>query len=455
MRPFRRTPDRRARLARTAVGVCALLLSTGVGATAPASATPVAHEKGLKTWWYSALNLEAAHRETTGKGVKIAVIDEAIDPTAPELRGANVTLGKDCRGDRVKKATELKADHGTAVTTLISGTGKGTGPGGLGIRGVAPGAQVTFYATDPDPSDALVNCYSLVDTSELVKYAMEGDPDIITTALGLGYDNSMRRVLKEAVDRGIVVVGATGDRRRPSNKNFAMEFPAGHPGAIGVDAGGQDGKAWEFNPPPVHSFVDANPVITAPGVDVTGIRWVPGQGWQSGQSRTGTSDAAPIVAGALALVKSKYPDATGNQLIQQLIHYTSSGTYAWDRTYGFGLLSMTKLLANDPTEWPDVNPLLNGPRRALKDYPMSIRDGAASTDPSSAATPSKTTSPSAGATTTDDTTPAAASTDDGGIPVWVWPLGVVVLLGVAGAGIAANKRGSRSSTSGRTERKAD
>ena len=47
---------------------------------------------------------------------------------------------------------------------------------------------------------------------------------------------------------------------------------------------------------------------------------MPGRGWVSGSDRTGTSDAAPIVAGALALVKSKYPDATGNQLIQQLIH---------------------------------------------------------------------------------------------------------------------------------------
>ena len=32
------------------------------------------------------------------------MIDEAIDPTAPELRGANVKLGKDCRGDPVKPA---------------------------------------------------------------------------------------------------------------------------------------------------------------------------------------------------------------------------------------------------------------------------------------------------------------------------------------------------------------
>ena len=144
----------------------------------------------------------------------------------------------------------------------------------------------------------------------------------------------------------------------------------------------------------MHSFVDANPVITAPGVDVTGIRWVPGRGWQSGQSRTGTSDAAPIVAGALALVKSKYPDATGNQLIQQLIHYTSSGTYAWDRTYGFGLVSVSKMLAERPDRVARRQPAAQRPRRALKDYPMSSRrDGAASADPSAGGTPSGTREP--------------------------------------------------------------
>ena len=158
---LRRTPDRRARVARaTALGLCVLLLGGSAGAVNPASAAQATQEKGLKAWWYSALGLEKAHRETTGTGVKIAVIDEAIDPTAPELRGANVKLGKDCDGNRVKPATGTKADHGTAVTTLISGTGRGTGPGGLGIRGVAPGAQVTFYADDSDPSDEPVDCFT-------------------------------------------------------------------------------------------------------------------------------------------------------------------------------------------------------------------------------------------------------------------------------------------------------
>ncbi|CAN5612857.1 hypothetical protein BH10ACT10_BH10ACT10_29630 [soil metagenome] len=452
----RRRPVRPALLKRTAALALPVLLLS-LAAPLPASATAVTQEKGLKTWWYTALGLDRAHQETTGQGVKIAVIDEAIDPTAPELRGANLKLGLDCDGHRVKKATGTKADHGTTVTTLISGTGRGTGPGGAGIRGVAPGAAVTFYADDTDPSDEAVDC-DTSDTFELLRYAMRDHPDIITTSIDLSYALSIRPLIKRALDEGIVLVGAAGQKGREINTGISMTFPAAVPGAVAVLAGDQNGRAWSENPRPFRSFIDGNPVITAPGVDVPATGWVPGTGWESGRNRTGTSFAAPIIAGSLALVKSKYPDTTGNQLVQQLIHTTSSGKYAWDRDYGFGLVSMSKMLASDPTAWPDVNPLSKGPRAALADYPMSSRDPGASASPSAGASASPSagasTSPSGGATKTSgpgDTTPSsAASADGGGVPVWIWPLGAVVLLGIAGAGIAANKRGSRSTTSGRT-----
>lgn len=442
--PAFRTPG-----VRKAAACCAgWLLAATVLAAPTASAAPVGHDaKGLDAWWYDAMRLSRAHDESTGQGVKIAVIDEAIDPKAPELRGAHVTLGKDCKGERVKPASGAKADHGTAVTTLISGTGHGTGPGGLGIRGVAPDADVTFYATDTDPGDAFVDCDTSVYTADLMSLALRGHPDIISTSLGLGYTPPMRKVLARAIAQGVVVVAATGDRTRPSVKGFPMEFPAARPGVVAVNAGDKRGRAWVNNPPPVHSFVDGNPVITAPGVDVTNIRYVEGRGWVSGQPRTGTSDATPIVAGALALVKSKYPEATGNQLIQQLIH-NASGKYAWDRYYGFGLVSVTKLLAQDPTRWPDTNPLLNGPRRALRDFPMS----AYGAQPSASSSPTgATTTDGQAADPSDTPTRQAANTEDGGVPVWVWPLGAVLLLGAVGAGVAANTRGSRRGTGGRIE----
>ena len=424
-----------------------------VPATVPSAGQVQAADQGLTTWWYDAMKLGTLHKEATGKGVKIAVIDEAIDPDAPELRGADVTLGKDCLGDRVKPATGTKADHGTNVVSLIVGTGRGTGPGGKGIRGIAPDAQVTFYASDANPKDARVDCDTSI-TSGLVKEALAGKPDIITTSLGLGADDTTRDLLDRAIDEGVVVVGATGDRTRPYLPHFPMAWPAAWPGVVAVNAADKTGRAWPDNPPPVHSFIDAYPTVTGPGVHVTGMGYQTGRGWVSGVDRTGTSDAAPLVAGALALLKSRYPEATGNQLIQQLVHHTSGGKFQWDRFYGYGLISPRRMLASDPTGWPDENPLLHGPRRALKDFPSSVYDvsrasASASAQPSDGDSASAASAPSddgGASTAAGNSSDSSASSSSSGAPVWVWPLAAIVVAGLAGAVLVTNRRGSRRPT---------
>ena len=451
-RPHPRLVRARARRSLLAAGLVGALLTAPVSIpVATAAATPARAQQGLDAWWYDVMHIGNAHEQTTGEGVKIAVIDEAIDPDAPELRGARVELGKDCKGARVQPAQGTKADHGTNVTTLISGTGRGTGPGGRGILGMAPGADVTFYATDTDPGDERVDCDTSVPTADLMNLAIENHPDIISTSLGLGYTPPMRKALAKALAEGIVVVGATGDRTRPSIAGFPMEFPAARPGVVAVNAVDRKARPWANNPPPVHSFIDAYPTISAPGVGVTGMGYQQGRGWVSGVERTGTSDAAPIVAGALALVKSKYPDATGNQLIQHLIHYSSADTYTWTKLYGYGIVSVTRMLQHDPTKWPDVNPLLKSPKAAMRAYPMSAYGA---TQPSSSAEPADGASGDASKApaTSGDTKPSASGTGgSGGVPVWVWPLAAVVVVGAAGSVIAVSKRGSRPVTTAREE----
>jgi subtilisin family serine protease len=58
----------------------------------------------------------------------------------------------------------------------------------------------------------------------------------------------------------------------------------------------------------------------------------------------GTSYATPIIAGLLAMVKRKYPVATGNQLIQTLIRNTGTGNHSPARDaegeVGYGLVSL-------------------------------------------------------------------------------------------------------------------
>ncbi len=402
--------------------VAGLLLTALLPAPSALAAAPTSRSQavGLPSWWYDAMRLGDAQKQSTGQGVTVAVIDDAIDPSAADIRGTHLTLATDCEGHRVRAGGAQVADHGTAMVTNLAGTGHGNAPGGLGVRGVAPDVKVLFYAMDTDPSTVFPDGCDSINGARLFRQAVRDGADIITTSLGFVATPQLQAAVRDAIRQGVVVVSATGDRTRAVVPG-RLNYPAAEPGAVGVNAVDRHAKPWRDNPAPY--LVGGHqefPVVAAPGVDVDSSGYEAGRGWVSGGTRTGTSDAAPIVAGVLALVKSKYPDATGNQLVQQLIHYPSAGSYGWDRSYGFGIVSATKMLAHDPTRWPDVNPLLHGPKRAEQDFPMSVY-GAQAT-PGAAATPS----PSDDGAT--EPTAAAPSAHDG-VPVWVWPAALVVLLG--------------------------
>jgi hypothetical protein len=154
------------------------------------------------------------------------------------------------------------------------------------------------------------------------------------------------------------------------------------------------------------------------------------------------------VAGALALVKSKYPEATGNQLIQHLIHFdTDPESYAYSDDLGFGVISLRNMLANDPTGWPDVNPLMVGnPRRVIEKFPMSVYGQSDEERPTADAGTSG--EDTGGGDTTAEASGTPAQAADGGSSVLPWLLGgtLAALVAVAGVVLARRFRSSGSTT---------
>ena len=143
-----------------------------------------------------------------------------------------------------------------------------------------------------------------------------------------------------------------------------------------------------------------------------------------------------MVAGSLALVKEKYPEASGNQLVQHLIHLTG-GTreYGWDGDYGFGIVSVEEMLAEDPSGWPDANPLLAGPKRAVADYPMSaLGEGGAEQGAEESAE-----DPAADPAADSASDALSDSGEAGGSLPWLLGGGAMLLL-LAGAGWALRRR---------------
>ena len=414
---------------------------------APQRAAAVQDAAGLPSGWYDAMHLEQAHRQSTGDGVTVAVIDLAVDPSAADIRGTDLTLATDCLGRPVKPAGPKAGDHGTAMVTNLAGTGRGNAPGGLGVRGIAPDVAVRFYAMDNRPSTPSgydSDCDNF-NAARIVDRAVADGADIITTSVQYFRTKPLEAAIDRALAKGVVVVASSG-RRSAKDQYQGLDYPAEKAGVVATNAIDRSSRPWSENPralslPGRREF----PVVSAPGVDVDSSGWEPGRGWRSGGTRTGTSDAAPIVAGALALVKSKYPDATGNQLIQQLIHYTTTADrFYWDKDYGFGIVSAKRMLAHDPTKWPDVNPLLQGPKHALRAFPMSSYGTAAATSDASPAASSASASPRADDGSGSD---AAASSDGVGVPGWVWPVGVLLVV-VALVLVAAGRRRGRRAPAG-------
>lgn len=406
-------------------GPAAAAHSPSAAASPPFAATSLAanEDVGLNPWWFDGLNIATAHKQTRGAGVKIAVIDSSINLDAADLRGADITLGpgRGPDGQSISYPDALYASHGTSVTTTI--VGQGTGTDGPGIVGVAPEAEIIFYQKDPDPYDSETS-----GSTQHVYDAVADGVDIINMSFVDGDRLGYTHAVEAALDAGIVVVAGAGTPGQPG-----IGTPASIPGVIAVGALDSNAQAWTDQPGQEEGAL----IISAPGVDMPigqmdgplrGARWI------SGLEDTGTSLSTPIVSGMLALVKSKYPDATHNQLIQHLIHFVAGSegdsTWGWRRDIGFGSASVTRMLEQDPTGWPDENPLmLDTIDDIVEAYPFTIygqTDDTATNEPTPAA----------------NETAADSGDDIGLLPVVL--IGAVVLLVVAAAAVLVIRRRSTS-----------
>jgi subtilisin family serine protease len=336
--------SRRLRTSAAVTLAAALLLPTA------ALATPA--PDGL--WYVDALALDQAQQTATGSGITIAVIDTPIDPTIPELEGVDLTVHEpgfcDCDGDGTRDpatAQDPSASHGTSMTALILGNGRGNGRD-AGIRGIAPGATVRHYSRGTAPSMDEANA------DEAVRQAIADGADIINMSFGGSappVGHPWRDALAEALRAGVVLVASGG------NVEGLPGFPAAGNGIVTVSHFGPDGEMVDGE-----NVAGPQVDVAAPGRDILAV--APGETGGYGRGN-GSSASAAIVSGVLALAWSAHPEATGNQMIQALLRTTESSDgdlTRYDDWWGYGKVSLTRLLASDPTSYPDVNPLLvDGP----------------------------------------------------------------------------------------------
>jgi subtilisin family serine protease len=346
-------------------------------ALAFSAAAPASAADGDGRWYFDALRVAEHHAAGwTGDGVTIAILDGPVNMDVPTLKNANIDVHEPsfCFDEEGSPEPAISSDlsgrnsayHGTSVVSVIAGTGDGY-PGQQGVQGIAPDAKVLYYAVATTvPDDAVGEKISSLEkdgqdlnddeVSAAMNEAMDAGADIISISSGYNADALNGDAYARAIREGVIVIGSLRN-----NDDFALSlnFPGGANGAVGVQAADASATIQATDGVP---NADTNTMVIAPGIDIL-TQGASSGNWEDQALNSGTSLAAPMVAGYLALAWQKYPAATGNQMLQSLIRNTGVDDHElqFDQAgqTGYGFVSATHMLRVDPTQYEDVNPLLD------------------------------------------------------------------------------------------------
>ncbi len=288
--------------------------------------------------------------ENRGWGIKIGIIDDGIDASHPffdpsgfatppaypkgeaDFTSAKVIVARAFpppRGGWVhagKPFDPVHSFHGTHVAGIAAGNEGTRAPASGGtvetISGVAPLAQIGNYKalTIPTAPGLGLNGNS-PEIVAAIEAAVEDGMDVINLSLGQPEVPPGRDVVAKALDSaataGVVPVVAAGNDFDTFGTG-ALSSPGSAEQAVTVAAsGGSKPRQASFSsggPTPLGNVF--KPDVTAPGVSVLSAHPMR----QSGYSRlSGTSMAAPHVAGAAALLRERHPGWTVEQIKSALV----------------------------------------------------------------------------------------------------------------------------------------
>jgi len=300
----------------------ALLACTATLLVAPPAATAAsaADQVRDRQWHHRFLNTAAAHRISQGEGVTVAVIDSGVDPHR-DLRN-NLLRGTDV----VKGGTgDGRADtngHGTAMASLIAAHGRGAS----GVLGLAPRARVLPVRCEVSRSDNGAD-----ELAKGIRWAIARNAKVISISWGGSSSVELLEAVNEAEAADVVIIAAAGNKPEDS---IGVIYPAAFRGVVAVTATDRSGEAASV------SVKGREVILSAPGTDILSA------GIENGYRRgTGTSPATAIVAGAAALVRSKYPELSAKEVIHRLTATAiDKGPKGRDDQYGYGVLNLVGAL---------------------------------------------------------------------------------------------------------------
>jgi subtilisin family serine protease len=301
------------------------------------------------SWGLERINAPEAWRTTQGnESVIVAVLDSGIDRSHPSLEGrlwsnlgeiphnnidddqngyVDDIHGWDFQdGDADSLSGTNIYKHGTFTAGLIAALSNETG-----IAGVAP--NVVLMDVRILDSGNRFKYREWPQLTSAIYYAMDNGADVINLSIFSNErpPNTFHQAIIEAVEAGIIIVGATG------NNSSSVQYPGKYNEVIAVSAIDKDNQIAIYS----NSGIETE--FAAPGSDVESL--LPNNGFGTS---SGTSWATAHVSGAVALLLSHRSDTSLDHIRQILRNSIADlGEAGFDKYFGYGLIDAAAMLLNN------------------------------------------------------------------------------------------------------------
>jgi len=313
----------------------ALLLSLSLNpSSAPVAQDLAASIQSVKVN-AAARSIDVQKMGLTGKGVTVAIIDTGIDSTHPDLQGAVIdeacfaidASGQPaCPNGKSQQSGEGSAmddnGHGTHIAGIIAGRGKTT-PAGL-----APNAKLV--AIKVAAADGSTSASAMIAA---LNYILKARPDVQVINMSLGTSATYQGICDAASpitlalakagqalrSRGVVIVAAAGNEgsvnriSAPACVTGFLSVGAVYSEKGSISANGCTDLKTVADRVACFSNSSANLDLLAPGAGIVAADLGGGQA-----NRSGTSQAAAVVSGAVALLLEGAPQS-GSRIDAALI----------------------------------------------------------------------------------------------------------------------------------------
>lgn len=306
---------------------------------------------------HDSLGITAVHQELhsrgiePGTGLRIAVIDGGFSlrhRALAHLRDSGIVDSRDwLAGNAPAWDTLARKAHGSSVLGLLASRWDS-------LPGIVPGAQWILHRTEVDSFEEAREETWL---AQAIDRAADSGASVISISLGYrwsftdgtvfpwsGFDGATRlssRAAVRATARGSLVVVAMGNDGDTLEGTPPIGAPADAPGVLSVGALTEDGQACGFSSRGPSYDGRPKPELSAYGCPVPVVDTRSDTG---AYAASGTSFAAPLLAGMAALVRQLHPGWTPAQVIEALVA-TAGLRDAPDPKRGHGQPDLRPILA--------------------------------------------------------------------------------------------------------------